>query len=110
MLEWLKENIEKFIKVEQTKKMVPLVTRETPSAWHVSQFVFGVNIFDLALWFQVVSVEQPMKRNSVGSGHVSRCWSSSSDHHLDDSFVVFKDAQLRLALRRMCVGGYAIHT
>ena len=70
----------------------------------------GVNIFDLDFGFQVDSVEQPMKRNSVGSGHVSHCRTSSFENHLDDSFGVFKNLQLRLALRRMCVGGYVIHS
>ena len=46
--------------VEQTKKMIPLV------AQHVSKLVFGVNIFDFDLRFQVNSVEQPVKGNSVG--------------------------------------------
>ena len=56
--------------VEQVKKMVPLVTRETLFCWHVSKLVRGVNIFDLDLWFQVDSVEHHIKRNFVGSGHV----------------------------------------
>ena len=43
------------------------------------------------------SVNLPIKRNSMGSGHVSHCWTSSFDNHLDDSFVVFKNVQLRLA-------------
>ena len=95
--------------VEQTEKMIPLVTRKTPFGWNVSKLVFGVNTFDLDLWFQINSVEQPIKRNSVVSGHVSHCWTSFFDDHLDDSFVVFKNVQLRLAWRRMCVGVYEIH-
>ena len=61
-----------------------------------------------ASWFLVStfliwdSVEQPIKRNSVGSSHVSYCWTSSFDNHLDHSFIIFKDVQLRLALRRVC--------
>ena len=31
------------------------------------------------------------------------------DDHFDHCFVIFKDVQLRLALRRMCVCGYIIH-
>ena len=50
-----------------------------------------------------------IKHNSVSSGHVSHCWTSSFDHHLDDNFVIFRDVQLRLALRRMCVCGYVVH-
>ena len=57
----------------------------------------------------ILSNEQPVKHNSVGPGYVSHWWTSSSDNHLDDCFVVFKNVQLRLVLRRMCVGGYVIH-
>ena len=53
------------------KKMVPLVTRETLFGQHVIKLILGVHIFDVDLRFQVDSVEQPIKRNSVGSGHVS---------------------------------------
>ena len=49
-----------------------------------------MNIFDLDLRFQVNSVEQPIKRNSVGSGYVSHRWTSSFDNHLDNSIIVFK--------------------
>ena len=58
-----------------------------------------LNIFDLDLWFQVDSVEQPIKRNSVGPWRVSHCWTSSSATHLDDSFVVFKHIQQSFAPR-----------
>ena len=74
-----------------------------------ASWFFAVNIFDLELWFQIDSVEQPIKPNSVVPGHVSRHWSSSFDDHLDHSVIVFKNVQLRLALRRKCVGGYVIH-
>ena len=40
---------------------------------------------------------------SVGAGHVSHRWTSSIDSHFDDSFIVFKNVQLRLTLRRVCV-------
>ena len=36
-------------KVEETKK-IPLITRETRFGKHISELVFGVNIFDLDLW------------------------------------------------------------
>ena len=85
---------------DQTKKITPLITRETAQ---VSELVFGVNIFDLNLGVQVNSVKQPFKRDSVGSGHVSHHQTSSFDDHLDHSFVVFQNVQLDFALRRMCV-------
>ena len=53
--------------VEQTKKLVPLVTRETSFDQNVSKLVFGVYVFDLEFAFQVDSVEQPIKSNCVSS-------------------------------------------
>ena len=88
--------------VKQMKKICSLISCEIPFCQYVFKLVFGVNIYDVDLWFQVDSVEQPINRNSVGSGHVSHCWTSSFDNHLDDSFVVLKNVQL-LTLRRMCV-------
>ena len=61
-----------------------------------SSWFLGVNIFDLDLRFQVNSFQQPIRRNSVG--HVSHFWTSALDDHLDDSFVVFRDLQLRVFL------------
>ena len=46
--------------VEQTKKMVPLLTREITIGQHVSELVLGVNIFDLDFWVRVDSVKQPV--------------------------------------------------
>ena len=89
--------------------MIPFVTCEIAFGWHVGKLVFGVNIFYLDLWFSIDSVEQPIKRNSVGSGHVSHCWTSSFDNHLDYCLIVIKDVQLRLALSRMCVCGRVVH-
>ena len=61
------------------------------------------------LGFQVVSVKQPIKSNSVSFRHMSHCGTSSLDYHFDHCFIVFQNVQLRLSLRRMCVGGYAVH-
>ena len=91
------------------KKMIPLITCKITFGPHVSKLVFGVNILDLDLWFQVDSVEQPIKRNSVGCRLVPHCWTSSFENHLDDSFVVFKNVQKSLASRRICVCGDVIH-
>ena len=95
--------------VEQTQKMIPFITCKISICQYVCELVLGVNMFDVDLWVQIDSVEQPIKRNSVGSGHMSHCWTSSFDNHLDDSFVVFKNEQLRLDLGRMCFGGFVIH-
>ena len=99
----------KSLMLNKILKMVRFVTRETSFGQHVSKLIFGVNILNLDFGVQVDSVEQPIKSNSVGSGHVSHRWTSSFDDHLDDSFVVFKNVQLRFTLRRMCVCGYIIH-
>ena len=50
----------------------------------------GVNIIDLDLWVQIDSVKKPIKRNFVGSGYVSHCWTSALDDHLDHRFIIFK--------------------
>ena len=74
-LKWLQGELREIHNVEQTKKMIPLITCETLFGQHVSELVLGVNIFDLDLGVQIDSVEQPNQRNSVSSGYVS----SSSD-------------------------------
>ena len=89
--------------VQQTKKITPLIARETAFRQQVCELAFGVNTFDLDLGVQVDSVEQPIKRNSVGYRHVSHHRTSSFDDHLDHSLALFKNVQLSLALRRMCV-------
>ena len=58
-------------KVEQTQKMVPLITCEISLCQHVCELVFGVILFDLDLGFQIDSIKQPIKCNSVGSGNMS---------------------------------------
>ena len=82
--------------VEQTKKMIPFVTRKTSFGQNVCELVFGVNVLDLDLWVQINSVRQPIKSNSVVSGHVSH------HYHFDDSLIFFKNVPLRLTLRRLC--------
>ena len=44
---WLQGKDREIHDVEQTKKMVPLLTREITIGQHVSELVLGVNIFDL---------------------------------------------------------------
>ena len=89
--------------IKQTQKMIPLISRENSGGQNVSKLVFGVSIFGLDLGFQVDSVKQPIKSNSVSPRH------TSFDYHCDHSFVVFTDVQLGFTLRRMCVSGYVIH-
>ena len=76
--------------VKQTQKMIPFVTCEISLGEHVCELVFGVNVLDLDYWVQIDSIEQPIKRNSVGPGNMSHCGTSSLENHLDHCFVVFK--------------------
>ena len=73
--------------IEQTQKMIPFTTCEISLCQYVGTFVSGVNIFDWDFGVQVDSVSQPIKRNSVGLGHVSHCWTSTLDDHLDHRFI-----------------------
>ena len=95
--------------VEQTKKVIPFISWETSFGWNVCKLVFGVNKLYLDLEFQIDPVKQPIKSNSVGSGHVSHHWTLSFNYHFDHGFVVFKNVQPRFTLRRMGVRGYIIH-
>ena len=46
--------------VEQTEKIVPLITCEITFGQHVSKVVLGVKIFDLDFGAQIDSVKQPI--------------------------------------------------
>ena len=59
--------------VEQTQKMIPLITCEISMGQYVCELVFGVKVFDLNLGVQFDSIKQSIKSNSVGSGHMSHC-------------------------------------
>ena len=54
-------------------------------------------------WGPANSVEQPVKSNSVGSRHMSHCWTSAFGNHLYCSLVVFKDVQHSSIVRRIRV-------
>ena len=89
--------------VEQTQKMVPFITCEISICQYVCELVLGINVFDLDLGVQIDSIKQQIKSNSVGSGNVSHCSASSLFNHLDHCFVVFKDVQQSLLMRRIHV-------
>ena len=95
--------------IEPLEKMVPFVASECAYGQHVCQLASSVDIFDLDLRIEVDPVKQPTKRNSVGSGYVSHCWTSALNDHLDHNFIVFKHVQLRLTLRTVCVCGDVVH-
>ena len=63
--------------VKQMKKIIPLITCEVFLCQYVCELVFGVDILDLNFGVQINSVKPPVKSNSVGSGHVSHCWTSA---------------------------------
>ena len=105
---WLQGNREIHV-VQQSKKMIQFITCKTTFGQRVCELVLGVNKFDLDLGVQVNSVKQPIKRNSVGSGYVSHGWTSALNDHFGHCFVIFKDVQLRLTLRKVCVCGYVVH-
>ena len=84
--------------IEETKKVIPFISRETSFGQNVSELVFGVNIFDLDLAFQIDPVEQQNKGNSVVTGIVSHRRTSSFNYHFDHGFVIFKDVQLRFSV------------
>ena len=63
--------------VEQTRKMIPFITCEISLCQFVCELVLGVNVFDLDFWVQIDSIKQPIKSNSVGSGNMSHCRTSS---------------------------------
>ena len=95
--------------VKQTQKMIPLITCEISLCQYVYELVLGVNVFDLDLGVQIDSIQQPMKSNSVGSGNMSHCKTSSLYDHLDHRFVVFKDVPQSFLPRRNHVWGNKIN-
>ena len=46
--------------------MIPLIMCDISLGQYVCELVFGVNVFDLDFGVQIDSIEQPIKRNSVG--------------------------------------------
>ena len=89
-LKWLQEYIEK-IHMNNRRKWFPFISWETSFGYNISELVFGVNIFDLDFWFQMDSVQQPIKNNSVSPGHVSHRCTAPFNFHFDHGFVVLKD-------------------
>ena len=95
--------------VEQTEKMIPLLTGAIAFRQRVCELVFGVDIFDLDLWVQIDSVKQPIKRGSVGSRHVSHRRTSAFNYHLDHCFIVFKNVKHGSGVKSFCVCDNVIH-
>ena len=71
--------------------------------------VFGVNVTDLDFWVQIDPVKQPIQSNSVGTGHVSHCGTSTFDNHFDHRLIVLKDVQHSTGIRILCIGWNVIN-
>ena len=80
--------------VEKMQQIVPLITREAAFCQNVCELIRCFDTHYLILRVQLSSVNQPIKRNSVGSRHMSHRGTSSLDDHLYHSFVVFENVQL----------------
>ena len=61
----------------------------------ICELVFGVDVFDLNLGVQIIFVKQPIKSNSLGSGHTSHRRTSAFDDHFNHCFVVVKNVEHR---------------
>ena len=59
--------------VKQTQKMIPFLACEISLCQYVCELVLGVYVFNLNLRVKIDSIEQPIKRNSVGPGNMSHC-------------------------------------
>ena len=51
--------------IKQGQEMIPFITCEIPLCQDVCKLVFGVDVFDLDLWVQINSIEQPIESNWV---------------------------------------------
>ena len=95
--------------VEQSKKVIPFVTCEVSFGQSVCDLVFGVTSPNLNLGVQIDSVKQPIKRNSVGSWHMSHCWTPAFDYHLDHGFIVLEHVQHSNWLRKSDIRRHIIN-
>ena len=80
----LQEIIGRFIMFNQWRRWFHSSRVKLPLV-NVCKLVLGVNVFDLDSWVQDDSVKQPINCNSVGSWHVSHCWTCAFDNHFDNS-------------------------
>ena len=86
---WLQENIETLMMFNTRRRWSLSPRLKLPLVKMLDSWFCGVNFFDLNLGVKLDSVEQLVKRNSVGSGHVSHRWTSALNDHFDHCFVVF---------------------
>ena len=50
--------------------------------------MFGVDVPNLNLGIQINPIKQPTQSNSVGSWHVSHCWTPAFDYHPNHGFTL----------------------
>ena len=86
--------------IEQTQQMIPFVTCEISLGQHVGKLGFLVSMYLIWILGPNFSIEQPIKRNSVGPGNMSHCGTPSVDDHLDHCFIVFEHIQQSFLMRR----------
>ena len=70
--------------------LLPFLQSMSASWFLVSMYLIWI------LGSKLILSKKPIKCNSVGSGHMSRCGTSSLSNHLDNCFVVFKHIQTKL--------------
>ena len=94
---------------EHIKKLIILNKHKNDST-HLSRNFLWSDCLRVGFWcqhtwldfgFLIDPINQPIKSDSLSSRHMSHCWTSSFNYHLDHSFTVL--VQLRLSLRRKCV-------
>ena len=49
--------------IKQGQQMIPFITCEIPLCQDVCKLILSVDVFDLDLWVQINSIEQPIKSN-----------------------------------------------
>ena len=94
--------------VEQMEKVVPLITCEIPFCQYVCKLMFGIDIPNLNLGIQIYPIKQPIKSNSVGSRHMSHCWTPAFDYHLNHGFMVLRDVQHCTKTRKLYVRWHTV--
>ena len=72
-----------MVNIEQTKKIVPLITCEISFGQNLCELMFGANVTDFDFGVQIDSVKQPIQSNSVGPWNMPHCGTSTFDDHFD---------------------------
>ena len=95
--------------IQQTKKMVPLITCEASFGQHVCKLVFGADKLDLNLGVQINSVKHPSRATLQVFDTCFIVGLLPLTIILITASLFSKNVQLRFTLRRVCVCGDVIH-